>query len=162
MRIGLLLQVHRNADHDRPAFQCREMEGFAHIFQGAIHGFDRDMMRARRLRERRHINLLDVIGCGNGRIARKHHHRRIGARGNGKPGHDLRKARTTGGGSNADLAGGARIGISHRNSAMFMPGVDDVHPRLALHRLSPIHIRITHQGEKRIAAFLREDGCQNV
>jgi hypothetical protein len=45
---------------------------------------------------------------------------------------------------------------------MFMPGVDDIHPRLALHCLGPIHIRVTHQGEKRIAAFLRENGCQNV
>jgi hypothetical protein len=45
---------------------------------------------------------------------------------------------------------------------MFMPRMDDIHPRLALHRLGPIHIRITHQGEKRIAAFLRENGCQNV
>ena len=39
MRIGLLLQVHRNADHHRAAFQRGEMEGFAHIIKRAIHGF---------------------------------------------------------------------------------------------------------------------------
>ena len=65
MRIGLLLQVHRNADHDRAAFQRGEMKGFTHIIKRAIHGFDRDMMRARCLRQRRHINLLDVIGRGD-------------------------------------------------------------------------------------------------
>ena len=121
MRPGLLLQVHRHATappagarparSGRPRARCRAARSTWR---------DGDVVRAGRQRQRRHVDLLEVPGGGDRRVAGEHHQRHVGARRDGERRHDLGEARAAGGRGDADLAGGARVAVGHGDGAVLV------------------------------------------
>ena len=156
MRPGLLLQVHRHAEHHRLALGLRHLEGLAHIVEHAVDVLHADIVRAAGQRQRRHVDLLDVPGGGERRIAREHHQRRVAARRDGERRHDLGEARSAGRRGDADLAGGAGIAVGHGDGAVLVAGMHHLHAGQLRHRHRPVHVGVAHQGEQHLDALGRE------
>ncbi|HEY8874917.1 MAG TPA: hypothetical protein VIM52_17945 [Stellaceae bacterium] len=163
-RIGehLVLEIERHAEHDRPALGARQVERLADIVERPSDRANGDKGGAGRQRQRRLVDLLQIPGSGERRIAGKHHQRDVAARRHGQRRHDLGVARSAGHRGDADLAGGAGIAVGHRDGAVLVAGVDQPRPLVVGHRRRPVHVRVAHQGEQHVGALGGEGLGQNV
>ena len=130
----LLLQIKRDAQHDRLPFRAGDVECLADAIECPIDRTDRHKMSARRQRQGGLVDRLQIPGCPDRSIASKHHNRRIAARRHHQRSHDLGVARAAGDRSDADLSGSPGIGIGHRDAAMLVARVDQARLLFVCHR----------------------------
>jgi hypothetical protein len=157
---GLLLDVHRRAQHDRARLQLGHVEGLPHGLVRVVRRVQPDVAGLAARGKARIVEALVVLLVVRRVLAAESDDRRFRAGRREESGRQLRNARAAGRGGDAHRARRARPAVGHPQPGALVAHFEHLHAAQLVELVHPVHVRVAHDAEHVRDAFSLEIGCQ--